>query len=115
MKTIHAINQNILKRVTKFLINLCCLLLSIAVTQAQELRPTSIVKKSTKIWGYEDETGKMVIEPKYEYAEEFKDGTAKVWYKNKCGYIDKTGKEIIPTKYDGSNIFSEDLLGVKQK
>lgn len=70
-----------MSQLSKIIIATTSLLFCVAVLHAQDLRPTSIMKKSTKIWGYQDETGKMVIEPKYEYAEEFKEGLAKVWYK----------------------------------
>ena len=71
MKVKQVIDHNSFKKVTLFLIQLCCLLLVITVTQAQELHPASIIKKTTKLWGYQDESGKMVIEPRYVYAEDF--------------------------------------------
>lgn len=70
-----------MKVVFKIVLNAACFLSTVSALLAQNLQPFSIVKKSEKIWGFKDETGKMVIEPKYRYAEEFKDGIAKVWYK----------------------------------
>ncbi|MEZ7954315.1 MAG: WG repeat-containing protein, partial [Bacteroidales bacterium] len=106
-----------MNQISKIIVAISSFLFCVAVLHAQDLQPAFILKKSTKIkiWGYEDETGKMVIKPKYEFADVFEDGRAKVWYKKKYGYIDKTGKEIIPIKYDGAKLFSEDLLGVNLK
>lgn len=109
------INQNFIMLVSKLLISACCLLLSVAATHAQELRPASIVKKSSKIWGYEDENGKIIIEPKYEQVSIFQEDLAGVMYKGKWGFIDKKGNEVIPAKYESVTYFSQDMAGVKKK
>jgi hypothetical protein len=46
-------------------------------------------------WGYIDETGKIVIEPKFDKAWSFSESLAGVEVNGKWGYIDKTGK-IVP-------------------
>lgn len=51
------------------------------------------VKKDGK-YGYIDTTGKIVVPPQWDYAQDFQDGIAMVMQGNKQGYIDKTGKYI---------------------
>jgi hypothetical protein len=47
---------------------------------------------------YIDKTGKIVIQPKFDAAEDFSSGLAQVrigdWETGKYGYIDKTGKYV---------------------
>lgn len=79
-------------------------------TQAQE----PFKDATTGKYGYKDQKGNIVIEPKYAYARKFKEERAEVSDLNdKHGYIDKTGKEIIPLKYDLTFDFSEGLATVK--
>ena len=46
-------------------------------------------------WGYIDNTGKVVIEPKFDSADIFSEGLAFVNIGEKVGFIDKTGKLIV--------------------
>ncbi|WP_026762905.1 WG repeat-containing protein [Sediminibacterium salmoneum] len=59
----------------------------------QELIPFKAVKLNEK-WGFVDKTGKEVIALKYDSAENFKNGKAKVYSKQYATelYIDKTGQ-----------------------
>jgi tetratricopeptide (TPR) repeat protein len=58
------------------------------------------VKKGKK-WGFVDESGKEVIEPKYDEVQGFiKHGVAQVKKDRKWGFVDKSGKEIVEPKYD---------------
>ncbi|WP_276355692.1 WG repeat-containing protein [Cohnella caldifontis] len=55
-------------------------------------------------WGVIDRTGRFVVEPRYDWIEDFKDGFAYIGQPddkgyNQVGLIDKTGKEIIPPLY----------------
>jgi hypothetical protein len=45
-------------------------------------------------WGYIDKTGKIVINPQFDYANQFSDGLAAVYIGDKYGYIDRTGKYV---------------------
>ena len=47
-----------------------------------------------KRFGYIDRTGKIGIQPQYDWASEFSGGLAMVRVGNKYGYIDATGKYI---------------------
>jgi serine/threonine protein kinase len=60
-------------------------------------------------WGFSDVNKKIIIEPKYDFAQPFSEGLAAVKLNDKFGYIDKTGKEVIPLKYDGVSPFKEGL------
>lgn len=51
-------------------------------------------------WGYSDAKKKLVIQPKYQMAEPFNDGVARVCSGSGSGFIDKTGKEVVPLKYN---------------
>lgn len=51
-------------------------------------------------YGYFDVNGRIVIPCIYDYAEEFKDGIAKVELNGKWGLINTKGKFIIPCKYE---------------
>ncbi len=62
--------------------------------------------------GYIDRTGKIVIEPKFEEAENFSEGLATVKIGEKFGYIDRTGKIAIGPKFDRAENFSEGLATV---
>lgn len=70
------------------------------------------VLKSGK-WGFIDNTGKMVIEPKFMMAFRFGDDLAMIINeKKKVGYIDKEGKFAIEPKYEGGGPFSEGLATI---
>ena len=58
------------------------------VSSAQVLLP---IKKDGK-YGYINEKGEVVIQPKYEFANQFYDGLASVKIEGKKGFIDKGGK-----------------------
>lgn len=70
---------------------------------------------SKEKWGYMDKTGKNITPIKYDSADYFHEGLAKVEINKKRGYIDKTGKEIVPLIYDyvyASN-FNESVVIVR--
>jgi hypothetical protein len=48
-----------------------------------------------EVWGYIDKKAKVVIEPIFDWADEFSEGLAAVWVEGKMGYIDKNGKLAI--------------------
>lgn len=49
-------------------------------------------------YGYIDATGKFVIDPAYNWAEDFLKGKARVEKDNHCFYINKKGKKLYSTK-----------------
>ena len=67
--------------------------------------------------GFIDKTGKMVIEPQFDVASEFREGLAAVrigsFETGKVGYIDTEGKFVINPIYDDAYDFSEGLSRVR--
>ena len=64
-------------------------------------------------YGFMDKAGKLVIDTKYDRAEDFLDGLARVSINDKWGFIDKSGKVIIKIKYDEANDFLDGFARVK--
>jgi len=62
--------------------------------------------------GFKNQSGRIVIQPIYDYAGEFSEGLAVVLKNEKCGFIDKTGKEVLPFIYDGGSYFRNDGLAI---
>lgn len=66
--------------------------------------------------GYMDKEGKVVIKPRFGWAEQFSEGLAAISVCNdngeKWGYIDKTGKEIIKPQYDYAGRFHDGMATV---
>jgi len=83
------------------------------VKKNEEGLPQGLVrfKKGGK-YGFKDQTGKIIVEAKYDDAYDFIEGAAQVTLDNKSGLIDSTGKEIVALKYDFVNSFSEGLAQV---
>ena len=52
-------------------------------------------------WGFIDNTGKVVIEPQFEFVDKFSDGLALVNVGNrKMGYIDSSGQFVINPQFN---------------
>jgi hypothetical protein len=64
-------------------------------------------------WGFMDKSGKLVVPPKYEDADFFVDGLARVELDGKWGYIGPDGKEVIKPQYEDAGNFSDGLARVK--
>ncbi len=64
-------------------------------------------------YGFIDKTGNIVIEAKYDKAENFSNGIAKVKIDGKWGFIDKTGTVVIPLRYDEIEDFNNGLARAK--
>jgi hypothetical protein len=64
--------------------------------------------------GYSDESGKVVIPPKYYMEFEFSEGLAAQMIDENggCGYIDSTGKMVIPAIYTGCDYFSKGYAAI---
>jgi hypothetical protein len=66
-------------------------------------------------WGYIDKTGKVIIPAKFNFADEFSEGLARVRIGDKYGYINRAGQVVVEPKYDfssnekGCSSFSEGL------
>ncbi|UQZ32337.1 hypothetical protein C2I18_01500 [Paenibacillus sp. PK3_47] len=76
--------------------------------RADMLHPAPFKLKEGTLWGYINNDGRTVIEPRYEYAEEFQDnGLAVVQRKNSSGLIDSSGRERVKPIYNFIAPFSE--------
>ena len=68
------------------------------------------------LWGYIDQTGKMIIEPQFLSAGTFSEGTAPVCMEvnraRKWGYINEKGEIVIEPHFEQANSFSEGLAAV---
>ncbi|MHB1000842.1 MAG: WG repeat-containing protein [Armatimonadota bacterium] len=58
-------------------------------------------------YGYIDTNGKVVIKPRFEEAEQFHNGLAKVKVGGKYGFINKTGAIVIKPQFDGARYFQQ--------
>lgn len=58
-------------------------------------------------WGYINETGSIIVPPKFEEARFFYSGLANVKLHGKWGYMNETGAIVIPAEYSKANPFSE--------
>ncbi|MEZ5053865.1 MAG: WG repeat-containing protein [Chitinophagales bacterium] len=88
----------------QFLFSMLCMFL-ISV-QAQYY---SFYDETTDKYGFKDDkTGEIIIEPKYDKAEDFSEGLAAVKINGKYGFINKDEKIIISAKYQAAKKFRED-------
>ena len=56
---------------------------------------------------------RIIIESKYDYADWFNEGLARVQLNGKSGFVSRVGKEIVSLKYDDVSFFREGLAWVK--
>jgi hypothetical protein len=96
------------------------LLVALALSSCAQQQSRQLSSESLELFrfvrndklGYIDRSGKIIIEPKFEEAENFSEGLATVKIGEKFGYIDRTGKITIKPKFDGAENFSEGLATV---
>ncbi len=81
---------------TIFLSGVLFLLLIGCKKEEQALFPVS---KNGK-YGFINKKGKIVIEPKFDYAWKFREGLAMVGKTNRYGCVNKKGDIVIPIKFD---------------
>jgi len=64
-------------------------------------------------WGFIDATtGRIVIPPKFDHAQNFAGERAAIVLDHKYGYVDKSGKLVIPPQFDWGYSFSHGMAGV---
>ncbi len=68
-----------------------------------------------KKYGYVDTTGSVKIEPKFNFALQFKEGLAAVREKDKYGFIDENGSYVIAPQYEMAESFNSGLAVVYLK
>jgi len=79
-------------------------------TNAQ-LRPFYSVTANK--YGYINTTGKVIVEPYYDFAWSFTEGMSPMKLNQKYGYINERGAVIVPPIYDYAWMFSDGLSVVK--
>lgn len=83
------------------------------IPASQILLPVEINGK----WGFIDSSGKIAIEPNFDYAESFSEGLAPfkqiINGKDKFGYINQKAEIVISAKFDSAREFSEGLAVVR--
>lgn len=89
---------------------LLCLIFSGLIVSAQ-LKPFYSAQNDK--YGYIDESGKVVVAPKYDFAWEFKEGMSPVKIGRLYGYVNEKGEEVISPKFMHAWMFSDGLSVVK--
>jgi len=98
--------------IRSFLIFLSTLLSLQGLSQNAQLIPY----RKGNLWGYANENGQVVIEPKYERTYFFSsDGLARIKSNNMYGYMDAKGKVVIVPKYSNASDFYMGIAQVEQK
>ena len=60
-----------------------------------------------RLYGYDDLYGKWVIEPKFDYAWDFREGVGMVELDGKYGYIKPDGTYLVEPKFDRAEDFND--------
>lgn len=121
--------ERVMRKSSFFLIYLTILSLTSGFLACDQDRKTDQTGKLFRIiqnnkYGYIDKTGKVIIPPQFDQADEFSEGLAAVNQGGvlnnngvisggRWGYIDTTGKYVIPLQFDEAGNFSEGLAEVK--
>lgn len=94
----------------------------LAVVQAGKVKTIERINFFGKVfeqyvggYGYIDTKGKIVIEPKFDRAYNFREGLAAVEIDGKQGYIDKRGKIAIEPKFSQASTFNEGMAQIEIK
>jgi hypothetical protein len=69
------------------------------------------LSKSGK-FGYCDSTAKIIIQPRFDHAQPFKNGYAVVGENGRYGIIDPAQKTVLPLKYPSAQLFSDGLFNL---
>ena len=82
----------------------------------KEIKDRFLIKDTLGKYGYIDQTGKIIIYPQFDYAEDFSEGLAvvavRVEDRWKFGFIDKKGEMVIRPKFINAHEFSDGLAMV---
>lgn len=104
-----------MNRLLKFVFLSVCSAAAVSCSSAPEPGPEAEVVDPHNKWGFVDQTGKVVIEPRYERVLPFSEGLAAVVIGKYWGYLDKTGKIAIKPTFDVATPFADGLAAVNVK
>lgn len=79
------------------------LALSLTLAAQSDLYPI----RAGRQFGFIDKAGKVVIAPKFDRVEEFRENRAVIYTGSNAGYIDPTGKLVIPAVYTTATPFEQ--------
>ena len=66
-------------------------------------------------WGFADAaTGRIAIEPRFDWAQNFSGGRAVVVLADKHGYVDRAGRLVVPPRFEWGYAFSKGAAAVQQ-
>lgn len=65
-------------------------------------------------YGFIDKFGKVIIPPRFDSAESFFEGLARVTVNEKNGFVDKKGNQVVAPTFDDAHKFSESLAAAKK-
>ena len=65
-----------------------------------------------RLYGFIDTAGKIIVPPKYDGVDQYREDFAGIQVGTKWGFVDKSGREVIPPEYDNVGEFSEGLARV---
>ena len=88
------------------------LLLAISITLAAQ--PALFPIRNGRQFGFIDRAGKVVIPPKFDKVEEFRENRSVVWIGSNAGYIDPAGHLVIPAVFSTATSFEEGRALVKE-
>ncbi|MEO6758803.1 MAG: WG repeat-containing protein [Saprospiraceae bacterium] len=81
------------------------LLFAISITLAAQ--PALFPIRNGRQFGFIDRAGKVVIPPKFDRVEEFRENRSVVWIGSNAGYIDPAGRLVIPAVFSTATSFEE--------
>jgi hypothetical protein len=84
------------------------------VHDAYNFKEDRVVFVKNNKYGYMDRAGRIIIEPKFDFADYFVDGVALVSINQKVGYINQLGEYIIKPQFENGESFSEGFAAVKK-
>lgn len=73
------------------------------VYENPKLYPAYTLKENQQLWGYIDEKGKFLVEPRYDTANDFFEGLALVEKDGLFGVLNNDGKEILKPEFTNIN------------
>ncbi|MCK5757773.1 MAG: WG repeat-containing protein [Clostridiales bacterium] len=68
--------------------------------------------ENTRLYGYKDVFGNIVVDAQYGHADEFSEEYARVWQNGYYGYINNDGDLVIPCEYTSADQFRNGLAKV---